>query len=151
MDKHKGSYDCGNNRSHQSKPLLDYNEKQCYSKDMERTIVVESEMREVSKETPNTNANWSSNHSNNDRSDRLFSCIILTSQTLLVITGVQTLKMMLHFFLKYRILFCHKDLVSKLLFCQKLSKCGKLESSKFIFSWRSYRLSFAWKLPLVQI
>ena len=80
---------------------------------MERKIVVESEMHEVAKsETPDINANWSFNRSNSDRSDRLLSFIILTSHTLLVITGVQTLKMMLHFFLKYRILFCHKDLVS---------------------------------------
>ena len=128
LDKHKGSYDCGNDSSYQSKPLLDYNEKQCYSKDVERTIVVESEMHEVFKaETSNTSENWSLNRSNSDRSDKLLSCIILTSQTLLVITGVQTLKMMLHFFLKYRILFCHKDLVSMWLFCQKLRKWGKLE------------------------
>ena len=129
MDQHKGSYDCENNHSYQSKPLLDYNEKQCYNKDMERTVVAKSEMHEVpqSRGAPNTNANWSLNRSISDRSDRLLSCIILTSQTLLVITGVQTLKMMLHFFLKYRILFCHKDLVSTPLFCQQLSKCGKLE------------------------
>ena len=128
LDKHKSSFDCENDSSYQSKPLLDYNEKQCYRKDIERTIAVESEMHEVSRaQTPDINANWSLNRSNSDRSDRLLSFIILTSQTLLVITGVQTLKMMLHFFLKYRILFCHKDLVSTPLFCQQLSKCGKLE------------------------
>ena len=100
--------------SYQAKPLLDSNDKQCYIKDIKRTIVIEYDLHEVHKaETANTNnTNWSLKHSNSSRSDQLLSCIILTSQTLLVITGVQTLKMLLHFFLKYNILFCQRDLVS---------------------------------------
>ena len=97
----------------QNKSLIQCPEKQCYSRDM---IVIETEKDGMMKQTiVNSMVNWRRSLSRDDNSHVirwLISCTIFMSQTLLILTGVKTLKMMVHFYLRYRILFSQTDLVS---------------------------------------
>ena len=59
------------------------------------------------------NKNQWATDDNCDQPNKLLQWTLCVSQIFLILVGVHALKMMLHFYLQYKVLFCQKDLVSK--------------------------------------